>query len=712
MAGRRGPGSLQRSAARAWAGFRRRFAALTAVASLASACESESSDSKADATSTDSAAVDSTVAAFDLNAVLYPAASKTGATARMDLDPAAGPGKDWHALPFPTDVRRAADGTLDLSGFPPPREGDLSGFIENYLSHAKEDLRGFSIQPTIYVQFDQALAPSELVPPEKTLEQGSYFLVNVDVTSPELGKLHPLRGKVSPALRGQHLFANLLMLQPVWGKPLRPLTQYALVVRRSWKDAAGKVLGQPKALKDLTALWKAGKTATAAPAELAKLAQSLEPLRVALQAGQVKVAYDDLAAATVFTTGNPTGQLQAMAQWVRTEWKPQATAEWKVHKKTKDYWMLTASYRSPNFQVGQCPYDSDGGFAFDKAGKPIVQVDETLRLSVLVPLDRRADLDGKPPVVMSAHGTGGDFHSYASGGKFKISDMLGTRGMVIVSTDQPMHGPRCQPEISGDTLDLKTFNFINISAGRSGFRQSALDTVAMTRLIREGRFDVPAEFSPDGKQVQLDGQRIAFIGHSQGGLSGALAAAVEPDVRAYVLSGAGAGISLTIMQRKDPSDISALIQALLGTDPGELSEFHPLISLVQMLADITDPLSYGSLVLQRPPEQRPPHVLLTEGLLDEQTPSDTSEALASAIGLEILAPKVHLSESMQVDKVKVLLAPVTANLKRNGFGVTAVVSQWDSLNHFAIFTTDKVARLYSGFLESTVTDGEAVADFK
>jgi hypothetical protein len=131
-----------------------------------------------------------------------------------------------------------------------------------------------------------------------------------------------------------------------------------------------------------------------------------------------------------------------------------------------------------------------------------------------------------------------------------------------------------------------------------------------------------------------------------------------------------------------------------------------------MLADITDPLSYGRLVLDRPADVRPPHVLLTEGLLDAATPADTSEALASAMGLEILAPKVHLSQAMQIDNVRVLLPPQTGNLQRNGFAVTAVLSQWDTLDHFAIFTTDKVARLYKRFLGSTLLDGEAVADFK
>lgn len=674
-------------------------------------CEG-AADSPADAAAgSDTQASADTSAPLDLNAILYPASTPTGAAARMELDPAS-LAKDWHAQPFPNDLRRAADGTLDLSGFPAPRDGDPSALLSGYLAHATQELRGFSIQPTIYVQFDQPLAKANLLAPAKTLEQGGYFLVDVDPTSPEYGQLKALRGQISPPVRGQYLLPNLLMVQPLWGKPLRPLTRYALVVRRSWKDAAGKVLAQPQALKDLIVQWKAGKAPAEIPGPLGKLAASLEPLRAALKAGKVQVPYDDLAAASVFTTGNPAGQLRAMAQWVQTQWKPKQAKKWEIQKKTKDFWLLTASYQAPNFQVGKCPYDSEGGFAFDKNGEPVVQTDETMRLSMLVPLERSADLDGRPPVVMSAHGTGGDYLSYAQGGKFKISEQLGTQGVVIVSTDQPMHGPRCNPEISGDALDLKTFNFLNITAGRSGFRQSALDTVAMARLIREGLLDAPAEVSPDGKPVQLDAMRIGFIGHSQGGLSGALAAAVEPSVRAYVLSGAGAGLSLTIMQRKDPQDIAALIQALLGTDAGELSEYHPAISLVQMLADITDPLSYGRLVLDRPADVRPPHVLLTEGLLDAATPADTSEALASAIGLEILAPKVHLSEAMLVDQVRVLLPPQTGNLQRNGFAVTALLSQWDTLDHFAIFTTDKVARLYKRFLTSTLLDGEAVGDFK
>ncbi|MBM4346177.1 MAG: hypothetical protein FJ100_22615 [Deltaproteobacteria bacterium] len=228
-------------------------------------------------------------------------------------------------------------------------------------------------------------------------------------------------------------------------------------------------------------------------------------------------------------------------------------------------------------------------------------------------------------------------------------------------------------------------------------------------MHREGKFEVPQDIAPNGLKTQFDPKRVQFIGHSQGGLSGALMAAVDPTIKAYVLSGAGAGISLTVMLRKDPYDIAKNVAALLDLAAGELSEFHPAIALVQMLADVTDPLAYGHKVFQREPEVQPPHVLLTEGLLDKQTPSATTEALAAAIGLDVLEPVVHLNDALKVRKAQVLASPVQGNLFKNGFGVTGVVSQWDGKDHFVIFTTPQAAGLYAEFLNSTAATGEATA---
>lgn len=630
----------------------------------------------------------------------------TGATARYDLA-----GKDWHAQPFPTNSRRSSDGRLDLSGFPPPRDGDMPGLLDQYLDYAADHLRGWSVQPTIYVQFDAPLDAKAVLAPAKTLNQDAYFLMDVDPSSAEYGQLMPLAGRISPHQRAQHLFPDLLMVQPAWGRPLRSLTTYAFVVRRGWRDAAGKVLGRPEALAAVLDHDLGGAKTTLDEGQT-RLASTLQPLVAAYKAGKLTVPWHDIAAATVFTTGDPTGQLVSMAEWVRTKQAVKPATAWKKAKATKLYTLYTATYEAPNFQKGDCPYDDEGtgAFEFQPDGTPVVQHTESLRLAVAVPVDQRhAAEGGRLPVALSAHGTGGNYLSFTTDG---IADHLTARGLAVVSIDQPMHGPRCVPEISGAVLDLKSFNFLNVAAGRTSFQQSALDTVFLGRLTREGLIDVPETVTEGGPAVHFDPQRVVFIGHSQGGLSGSLAAAIDGNFKAFVLSGAGAGISLTVMLRKFPADIANTLGKVLGLDDGELSEFHPAVSMVQQLADITDPLSYGRLILHRPAGDRPPHVLLTEGLLDQDTPSPTAEALAAAIGLHVLAPAVHLGDALQIAETPVLPSPVQDNLKIGGFSVTAVVSQWAKFDHFVIFDSDKAKALYSTFLETTIDSGEAIAEVK
>ncbi len=641
----------------------------------------------------------------DLNADPWPG-EITGATARYDFA-----AKDWHAQPFPTNSRRATDGRLDLSGFPPGRDGETSNLLQQYLDYASDHVRGWGLQPTIYVQFDAPLALGVVRKPAQTLTQDAYFLMDVDPTSPEYGQLMALTARTTPHDRGQHLFPDMLMAQPVWGRPLRPQTTYAFVVRRGIRDLTGKVLGRPAALRPVIENLLGNGTAQLDEKQ-AQLAATLQPLAAAYKAGKISVPWQDIAATTVFTTGNPTSQLVSMAEWVRTKLPVKAATGWKKANATKAYTLYTATYEAPNFQKGKCPYDDDGEGAFDflPDGSPIIQRTESMRVAVAVPLElRQVSADGKMPVALSAHGTGGSYYSFTTDG---IADNLTDRGLAVISIDQPMHGPRCDPEITGTVLDLKSFNFLNVAAGRTSFQQSALDTVLLGRLVREGLMDVPESVANGGKAVRFDAKRVVFIGHSQGGLSGALAAAIDGNFKAFVLSGAGAGISLTVMLRKVPADIANTLGTVIGLDKGELSEFHPAVTVVQLLADITDPLSYGRLILHRPNGERPPHVLLTEGLLDEDTPSLTAEALAAAIGLQVLAPVVHLSDALEIAKTQVLASPVENNLKINGFPVTAVVSQWAKFGHFVIFQSKQAKAMYTTFLETAIDSGTAIAEIE
>ena len=223
--------------------------------------------------------------------------------------------------------------------------------------------------------------------------------------------------------------------------------------------------------------------------------------------------------------------------------------------------------------------------------------------------------------------------------------------------------------------------------------------------LREGKLDVPLGIGPNGGGMAFTTDVIGFIGHSQGGLSGALAAAVEPNIRAFVLSGAGAGLSLTVVERVYPVDFPKMLTGLLSLDEDELSEFHPAISLVQAMADITDPLAYARLTWQRAAGVRPPDVMLTAGLYDQDTPHLTAEALAASLGLDILAPSVHLDEALQLGLSQLVSGPVAGNRKANGFDVTAILTQWGGKNddHFIIFDEKKLAGMYAHFLQTALT---------
>lgn len=657
----------------------------------------------------DAGASDTGPGVFDLNADPW-AGQVSGATAAFD--PAA---SGWHGAPFPSDARRGADGHLKLADFPPTRAGVANNLLDGYLKTAEATLDGWGIQPTIYVAFDKPLNGESLRAATESLTQDNYFLINIDPASVDYGQVQPIESRLSGKARGEFLRENMLMAQPVWGKPLRPKTAYAFIVRRGWKDAEGKVLGQPANLTAILAAIGPGGKLEALDAGLQPLAKSLLPLQAALVAGKVSVPYKDIAAATVFTTGNPTRELGQMADWVREKATTSKVSNWeKKNANSTEYDLYIGTYKSPNFQQGKCPYadDGTGGFKFDAAGQPVVQATEDLRIAMAVPRAHDLNVDNKFPVALYAHGTGGNYLSMVHEAPLGVAAQLTAKGLVVIGIDQPLHGPRCVPEIGGSQLDFLTFNFLNIDAGRSGFRQSALDTVFLARLVREGKVDLPASVEMNGSAVVLDQNRVSFIGHSQGGLSGGLAAAVESNLLGYVLSGAGAGISLTIVLRTYPVDIGAKLALLLNLDKGELSEFHPTVSLVQMLADITDPLAYARQYFERPDATRAAHILLTEGLIDQDTPSPTAEALAASIGLDILAPVVHRNAAMKIAQTPALSGPVAGNITHGKQKITGVVSQWDGHDHFTIFTVQQAADMYAQFLASIAESDQGLAQHK
>src|SRR5258706_8179153 len=120
-----------------------------------------------------------------LAAVLLAACgSDTGTTALFAVE---APGDDFYALPFPNDLRRHDDGTLDLSLFP-----TNSTLVEAYRV-AAERLDGFSLNGAISSRFSGPIDPMTLPDPAGSIaDAASVYLVNVDATSPHAGTRTPI----------------------------------------------------------------------------------------------------------------------------------------------------------------------------------------------------------------------------------------------------------------------------------------------------------------------------------------------------------------------------------------------------------------------------------------------------------------------------------------------------------------------------------------
>ena len=70
--------------------------------------------------------------------------------------PGADVGDDFYALPFPNDLRRHDDATLDLSLFP------THSLIVDQMRAAAETLDGFGLNSAIFARFDGPLDPASL----------------------------------------------------------------------------------------------------------------------------------------------------------------------------------------------------------------------------------------------------------------------------------------------------------------------------------------------------------------------------------------------------------------------------------------------------------------------------------------------------------------------------------------------------------------------
>lgn len=582
-------------------------------------------------------------------------------------------GSGFFDRPFPSDSR-LVDGHPDLTDFPGSGSVDL---IDRYLA-ASGDLDGWGTNAPIYFRFEDALDETLLPTPEASLEPDSaLWLVDVDPNSPTHGARIPVQTEFTA---GETVFqpGNLLAVAPVFGFPLRPATTYAVVLFPP--------LAKPGAMPD-------GWTTDPQYADLVDTLLDKE------------VDLDSVAAATVFTTQDPLRETLRIADAIHGEiGLPVNDPALTLVEDRSDYTLYQGHVTVPVWQWGDRPYrEEGGGFAFDADGTPLIHNWERVRFTLSVPHGDMPETGW--PVVLYSHGTGGDDTSFVSANdRSDEGDAVARGGVAMIGIAQPLHGDRGTPDTN---VELDSFNYTNPDAGRTNFRQGALDQVYLAQWLHRG-------VTFDGG-VALDPDRVAFFGHSQGGLVGAIGTPfMSDDLVAAGYSGTGGGLSMTIVLRKDPFDIAAVLASVLGfADDEVVDTFHPAIGLVQLYTEVTDPLNYGAgyFAVDFGYGGRPVPIEMTEGLNDQDTPSLCTEALAAAARVPIVGDPVTDPVALQLRGLSPLALPTQDDaVDWNGQAITAGVGQYADQDHYAIYYDRNARTLYSEFLISALTDGTAVLE--
>ena len=600
---------------------------------------------------------------------------------RADAPPASG----FYGLPFPNDVRVGEDGRIDLSDHPKP-----NGLIELYLETIQEHQRGFGLSSAGYLLFDGPIDPTSLpwTPGGSRLPSASVYLVDVDPDSPEYGRQVPTLARFATE-PGEAIAGNWLGVLPYPGFVLREETTYALVATRRLTTRFGDEVEQAEEFAAI-----AGDDVPDDPA-LARAQELYAPLWAWLdEPGGDERA--DVVSAAVFTTQDATSILPRVREVIYDQ-LPVPRPE-KLYERTvvAGFAWLDGVFDGPTFQKGDSPFlkpEDGGAIEFDPdTGDPVLQSVSDMRFSLTVPLTEMP-AEGWP-VVLYAHGTGGDYHSFVFDG---TATRLAASGIAVLSMDQVLHGARNRSV----SPDLAFFNLQNPLAVRDNALQGALDDFQLLRLARN--FDTVVR-TTGGRHVKLDPEHTYFFGHSQGSLTGIPFVAHEPLIKGAVFSGAGGLLYLSLLHKTQPLDIAGIVALVLRDEP--LDQFNPFLALIQMFLERADSASYARLLLSEPPDGTPQNVFLSEGLTDRYTPVPSIDALATAMRIDPIGPLLSPVPGLALAGLDVLTPPVSGNV---GGTATAGLLQYreapDSDGHFVIFDVDDARRQSAVFLRSLIDDG-------
>ena len=688
-----------------------------------------------------------------------------GATCQQDAGalrsyfeiPRGAPLSDFYRLPFPNDIRKTVDGHIDVTTHPDPGvalPAPYNGVVKSYYDQIKADLTGFGVNTSVYFRFSGTIDFDSLV---LSGDEPTVQFLDITKDSPGYGRgIGFLLGATTAG--GKYICPNWMNVRPTVGQPLRAETTYAVLLRNhNGADTAGS--RNKLKDKDDNAVARDNDFATvmaeAAPndATLKRAWDAYAPLRAFLADQQIDPA--TVVNAAVFTTMDPMKRMKAVhgASVAAVKANPPELAEVTLcdegatspcddgtserscpESADGRFFELHATYQTPVFQVGTPPYlfPADGGaIAYDAEGVPQKDRDETVCMAMSVPKGSMPAAGW--PVVVFAHGTGGNFRSFINNGlAAALADIQDGAGQplakaIVVGIDASMHGPRRgETDQSSDRL---FFNLLNPKSARDNVYQGVADAAVLVQLLKG--LHLSAATVPAAGEIKVDPTRIYFFGHSQGSITGVPLLAFDPEIKAGVLSGAGGYLIGSLLNKKKPFDVTALVQLALAD--GAVNSSHPLLNMLQFYFEEVDGLNYGRAVAVDPPAGVPSkHVFLSYGVADSYTPPATTEILGRVMGLPLAtrcgdgvctgdedcnscAADCPAAKCEEKDKTfNPVAMPVKGNLGGSAAKVTGAVVRYAGDgsydDHFVLFQNPLGQAASAYFLGTAARDGVPTID--
>jgi hypothetical protein len=640
-----------------------------------------------------------------------------GTTLVFDLAADLASPASFYDLPYPSDLRLTAAGAPDLAGMP---IRDLL-YPKQFRDLVTAETRGFPMLSAAYFRASAPLSERDIHDVIPGDAASPILLVDIDPSSPERGRLYPVVATILPP--DDYSPANTLAIAPRPGFILAPRRQYAYVVRASLGDAAGQPLVRAA---DFAAVMSG-----AAAGERGQAANELyAPLLATLQTAGIAAA--DVAAATVFKTGDVVDDLAKLADQLVAEY-PVEIANLRVDPDDgaahDRYCEILGEIQMPQFQPGTPPFSSEGLFDSSDGKVPEKLRDETVAVVLTLPKNTGIMPDAGYPLVVYFHGSGSLSSEVVDRGfletPFGLPEkgegpayVVAPHGFAATSIAMPLN-----PERLPGASEVEYLNLGNLPVLRDNFRQGTIEgrmfIDALSRLVIPK--DVVEtctglELPPGEEGYRVDASKVIATGNSMGGMYTNMTSAVEPRIQAAAPSGAGGFWTNFILDNPFRPDAAGQVKALILGTEADLTFLHPAIHIAQTFFETADPIVFAPRIGQRPLEgSAPKPVFQPVGKDDKYFPDTLFDDVALALGNQ-RAGDVQW-ESMDEALALAGLSPTTFPVKDNvasadGTLRTGVVAQYSGDGqadpHSIFFQLDAVKYQYGCFFETFYKTGHGV----